>query len=183
MVYLSEGKFLFNQIAEVRCLLNGKTTDGRPAKKFSFTTTKYAIILLAATAIEIFKAETLLIQNSSFFNLYNLEKVAEYLHLEYDRRRQAIKMYKDLADRGDVRKEVTADNKTYISLTEKGKKSCLRKLEELHGLKDYLSKIPSEDKYAEDEDESTRDLRSKSQGLTDIELKIEELITHISSWD
>lgn len=113
---MSDTKFLFNQIAEVRCLLNGKTTDGRPAK-FNFTTTKYAIILLAATAIEIFRAETLLIQNSSFFNLYNLEKVAEYLHLEYDRRWQAIKMYKDLEDRGDVRKEITADNKTYISLT------------------------------------------------------------------
>jgi predicted transcriptional regulator len=180
---LSNGKFLFNQIAEVRCLLNGKTTDGRPAKKFNFTTTKYAIILLAATAIEIFRAETLLIQNSSFFNLYNLEKVAEYLHLEYDRRRQAIKMYEDLEDRGDVRKEVTADNKTYISLTEKGKKSCIRKLEELHSLKDYLSKIASEDQYADDEDKSTGHLRSKSQGLTDTELKIEELIAHISGWD
>jgi hypothetical protein len=178
---LSDGKFLLNRIAEVRCLLNGKTTDGRPAKKFNFTTTKYAIILLAATALEVFRAETLLIQNVSFFNLYKLEKVAEYLHLEYDRRRQAIKEYEDLEVRGDVRKSITADNKTYISLTEKGEKSCLRRLEELEGLKSYLSKIPSEDRYAEDEDLS--DLRSKSQGLTDTELKIEELITHISTWD
>lgn len=171
---------LFNQIAEVRCLLNGKTTDGRPAKKFNFTTTKYAIILFAATALEIFSAETLTIGNSPFFNFYKLGQGAEYLDLEYDRRRQAIKVYKDLEDKGDIKKEVTADNKTYISLTEKGKNSCRIKLEELHDLTDYLNKIPSlQDKYAEKEDMISKGVRKR---LTE-ELKVEELITHISSWD
>lgn len=174
---------MFNRIAEVRCLLNGKTTDGRPAKRFNFTTTKYAIILLAATALTIFRDETMTIRSSPFFNLYKLAQVAEYLHLEYDRRRQATKMYEELEDKGDVKKEITTDNKTFISLTEKGKKRCLIKLDELHDLRVYLSKIPSEDKYAEDKDDDKWVSKGVREGLTNTELKIEELITRISSWN
>lgn len=62
-------------------------------------------------------------------------------------------MYEELEDKGDVKKEITTDNKTFVSLTEKGKKKCLIKLDELHDLRVYLSNIPSEDKYAEDKDE------------------------------
>jgi SNF2 family DNA or RNA helicase len=171
---------LFNRIAEVRCLLNGKTTDGRPAKRFNFTKAKYAIILLAATALTIFRDETLTIRNSPFFNFYKLGQVAEYLHLEYDRKKQAPKMYEELKDKGDVRREITTDNKTFISLTEKGKKKCLIKLDELHDLRVYLSEIPSEDKYADEDKWVAKGIR---EGLTNTELKIEELITRISSWN
>jgi len=90
-------------------------------------------------------------------------------------------MYKDLENMGHTSTQVTPDNKTYICLTEKGKKSCLRKLEEVQSLTNYLSRI-NQDKYAEEEDKS-KDLRSKSQGLTDTELKFEGLIMRISSWD
>lgn len=92
-------------------------------------------------------------------------------------------MYEELEDKGDVKKEITTDNKTFVSLTEKGKKKCLIKLDELHDLRVYLSNIPSEDKYAEDKDEDKWVSKGVREGLTNTELKIEELITSISSWD
>lgn len=76
----------------------------------------------------------------------------------------------------------------HISLTEKGEKICLKKLEELYDLKDYLIRIPSlQDKYTEgyelQQNEWSKDVVSKSQGFTDVEIKAEELITRISSWN
>jgi hypothetical protein len=180
---LVDSKLLLNQIAEVHCLLNGKTMDGRPARKLDFRIARYAIILLAATTLENFMDKTLKIKDIPFFNLYRLEMVAQNLHLEYDRTKQARKMYEGLEKKGEIKREITAENKTYITLTEKGTKSCLKKLEELQTLRGYLTKIPSlQDKYA-GQDESRKDLRSKSQGLTETEVRVEELIARISSLD
>jgi len=182
---LIDRKRLFNQIIEIHCLLNGKTIDGQPANKLDFKIARYAIILLAATTLENFTGQTLMIGDSPFFNLYRLEKVAEYLRLEYDRTKQAKKMYEVLENKGEIRKEVTADKKTYISLTKKGERRCVEKLEELVDLRDYLIKLPPlQDKYTEEaENKSPRDLRSKSYMPTDVELKVEKLISRISAWD
>ena len=68
---LVDSKRLLNQIAEVHCLLNGKTVDGRPARKLDFKIARYAIILLAATTLENFRSQTLTIADSPFFNLYD----------------------------------------------------------------------------------------------------------------
>ena len=169
-------------------LIKWKDCGWSAARKLDFKIARYAIILLAAATLENFRSQTLTIADSPFFNLYRLEKVAENLHLDYDRTKQAKKIYEELEKKGEIRKETTAENKTYISLTEKGEKICLKKLEELYDLKDYLIRTPSlQDKYTEgyelQQNEWSKDVVSKSQGFTDVEIKAEEMITRISSWN
>jgi hypothetical protein len=175
---------LLNNISQVYYLLNGQTSNGQNATYGSlFKTTRYAIILLAAITLQNFKDQTINIKETPFYNLYRLEKVADFLRLEYDRTKQAKKIYEDLETKGEVKKEVTEDNKTYISLTEKGVTSCLRKIEELQRLRDYFTRLPPlEQNYVEDglAGRSVPTLKSKSNVMTEHEDKIEELIRSIS---
>jgi hypothetical protein len=84
---------LLNDISQIYILLNGQTTDGRNATYASlFKSTRYAIILLAAITLENFKAQTVVFRGTPFYNLYRLEKVADYLRLAYDRTKQAKKI-------------------------------------------------------------------------------------------
>jgi len=171
-------------ISQVYYLLNGQTSNGQNATYGSlFKTTRYAIILLAAITLENFKDQTVKIKEIPFYNLYRLEKVADFLRLEYDRTKQAKKIYEDLEIKGEVEKKVTEDNKTFISLTEKGMTSCLRKIEELHRLRDYFARLPPlEQNYIEDglTGRSVSAMKSKSNVMTEHESNIEKLIRSIS---
>jgi hypothetical protein len=175
---------LLNDISQVYYLLNGLTSNGQNATYGSlFETTRYAIILLAAITLQNFKDQTVKIKGSPFYNLYRLEKVADFLRLEYDRKNLAKNIYEDLEIKGEVEKEVTEDNKTYISLTEKGIANCLKKIEELHRLRDYFAKLPPlEQNYTEDglTGRSVSGLKSKSGGMTEYENSVEKLIKSIS---
>jgi uncharacterized pyridoxamine 5'-phosphate oxidase family protein len=173
---------LLINISQVYILLNGQTSNRRNATySQGFKPVRYAVILLAAISLENFKAQTLVIKGTPFYNLYRLEKVAAFLRLEYDRTKQAKKIYDDLERKGEVTKTVSEDNRTYVSLTEKGKKSCVTKMQELHDLKDYFDKIPSlQDKYEEDGSSSTFDARSKSNDMIDLGNKVQKLIKSIS---
>jgi hypothetical protein len=175
---------LLNDISQGYYLLNGQTSNGQNATYGSlFKTTRYAIILLAAITLQNFKDQTVKIKETPFYNLYRLEKVADFLRLEYDRTKQAKKIYEDLEIKGEVEKEVTEDNKTYISLTEKGITSCLRKIDELHHLRDYFARLPPlEQHYIEDGlvGRPVAALKSKSSVMTEHESNIEKLIRSIS---
>jgi hypothetical protein len=166
--------------------LNGQTTDGRNTTYASlFKITRYAIILLAATSLENFKDQRVKIRGTTFFNLYRLDKVADFLRLQYDRTKQAKKIYEYLGSRGEVKIEVTEDNKTYVSLTEKGMKNCLKKIQELHSLKDYFGRIPPlQQKYTEDwpARKPEEDTQSKSNELMQEEINVEKLIKSIAEW-
>ncbi|MGI0044202.1 MAG: hypothetical protein ACRD47_10865 [Nitrososphaeraceae archaeon] len=175
---------LLNDISQVYYLLNGQTSNGQNATYGSlFKTTRYAIILLAAITLQNFKDQTVKIKETPFYNFYRLEKVADFLRLEYDRTKQAKKIYEDLEIKGEVEKEVTEDNKTYISLTEKGITNCLRKIDELHHLRDYFARLPPlEQHYIEEElaGKSVSALKSKSSVMIEHESNIEKLIRSIS---
>ena len=175
---------LLNDISRVYYLLNGVTSNGQNAAYGSlFETTRYAIILLAAITLQNFKDQTIKIKETPFYNLYRLEKVANFLRLEYDRKNLAKKIYEDLEAKGEVEKKVTEDNKTYISLTEKGIGSCLKKIEELHNLRDYFTRLPPlEQNYIEDglTGRSVSKLKSKSSAMTEYENNVEKLIKSIS---
>src|SRR5437867_304038 len=107
-----------------------------------FKATRYAIILLAATTLKNFKEYTVTLYSTlegcdyTCYNLYRLSKVAAYLDLPYDRSKQAKKIYEDLEKEGEV-KFFVKQHKTYVCLTEKGKKESLNRLEELRKLRDY----------------------------------------------
>jgi DNA-binding MarR family transcriptional regulator len=183
-VGLGNRRHLLNDISQIYIILNGQTTDGRNATYASlFKSTRYAIILLAAITLENFKAQTVVFRRAPFYNLYRLEKVADYLRLAYDRTKQAKKIYDDLEKKGEVEKEVTQDKRTYLSLTETGINSCFRKIQELQELNNYFAKIPPlQQKYTEEWRTGmvTDDLRAKSSEMTKEELEVEKLIESIA---
>ena len=175
---------LLTDISQTYYLLNGQTSGGHNTSYGSlFKRTRYAVILLAAITLENFKDQTENIKGTPFYNLYRLEKVADFLRLDYDRTKQAKKIYEELESMGDVRKETTEDNRTYISLTEKGINRCFRKLEELHNLRNYFARLPSlQEKYLDDAltGRVSADLQSKSYPMTEDENNVEMLIISIS---
>ena len=96
---------------------------------------------------------------------------------------QARKIYEELKGMGEVRMEITEDNRTFISLTEKGISRCLKKIEELHNLRNYFARLPSlQEKYVGDglTGRAVTDLKSKSQPMTEDENNVEMLIKSIS---
>ena len=159
---------------------NGQTSVGQETSYVSlFKRTRYCIILLVAITLENFKDQTINVKGVPFYNLYRLEKVADFLHLEYDRTKQAKKIYEELESMGEVRKETTKDNRTYISLTEKGINKCLKKIEELHKLRNYFARLPMlQEKYISGREGT--DLQSKSHPMTEEENIVEMLIRNIS---
>jgi predicted transcriptional regulator len=122
---------LISRLHEIVILLNGEHRGGKRATFASdFGTARYAIALLAAIMIEIFSDHTISVGNEIFCNFYRLEKVANRLHLQFDRTRIAEKIFEQLEKKGEVKKLVK-DNKTFITLTKKGKENCLKKLDQL----------------------------------------------------
>ncbi len=174
-----------NDIAEVYLLLQGQNIDGQSTTFGSiFKTTRYAVILLAAITLDHFEDNTIKIKGTPFCNFYRLEKVADALRLDYDRKRQAKKIYEDLQRKGNLKKIVTEENKTYVTLTEKGIEECKKKIKELRDLKDYLLRIPSlRDRYATDQliSRPVKDLQYKSHELKE-EAQVERLVKSISEW-
>jgi predicted transcriptional regulator len=134
----------FDSIADLYLLLNGRTLQGKKATYGSyFTTLRYALVLSYAITSQIVRDENEkdFIPNCTRFNFYRLNKVANLLKLEFERRRIAKKIYAELKDRGYAKTE-RKGGKEYICLTEKGKMSCRNKLEETRKLKRYFMSLP-----------------------------------------
>lgn len=175
---------LLTDISQTYYLLNGKTSGGHDTSfRPLFEETKYAIVLLAAITLENFKDRAFNIKGTFFYNLYRLQQVADFLRLEYDMKNQARKIYEELKDKGEVRMEITEDNRTFVSPTEKGINRCLKKIKELHDLRNYFSRLPSlQEKYIDDglTVRAGTDLKSKSHPMTEDENNVEMLIKSIS---
>jgi predicted transcriptional regulator len=114
-----------NVIRELYLLLNGKTLQGKKATYGSFfVNLRYALILFAAITLDIIKDENEdededRVRNCTPLNYYALKKVADMLHLDFDRTRSAKKIYTQLIDKG-IAKIERIGGKEYICLTEKG---------------------------------------------------------------
>ncbi len=187
---VSSGKFkskadLMIKIKQARLLLNGRYRDGSKATFASdFKFTRYAIVLLAAISMSNFEYHTKKIQNTIFISYYNLYKVAKFLGLEFERTKAAPYVYKELTQRGQV-KITIENNRTFITFTENGKKSCEEKLEELQYLNEHFNSNPSEQqKYREEEDwkKTVKGVKVGSPLRVGFETEIDKLIKKISDW-
>jgi hypothetical protein len=176
---------LMLRIKQARLLLNGKYLDGSKATFASdFKFTRYAIVLLAAISLSNFEYHTKRIKNNTFISYYNLYKVARFLGLDFERTKAAPYVYKELIDRGHVT-TVNEDNRTFITFTREGKKSCEEKLEELQDLNEQFNLNPYEhQKYKEEEDEKDRTSKGVKQRIRRqvVQTDIDKLIKKISHW-
>jgi len=176
---LSENADLLIKIKEVKHLLNGNTTTGLKAKYSSnFKNLRYAIILLAGVVLPVDNTKE--IQNTTFINYYTLDKVARMLGLEFDRTKVADKIFSELENKGKIKRAITDDSKTFITLTDKCKKECIENLDLLQILnKEFYSDPSLQMKYLYEDVEGTL-----AKGMTrhsEKELVVENLINRISS--
>jgi hypothetical protein len=162
--------------------LNGKTNTGHKAKYGSnFKTMRYAIILLASLVLPVDNTKE--IQNATFINYYGLDKVARMLGLEFNRTPNgAGKIFSELENKGKIKRAITHDSKTFITLTDEGKKECIEKLDLLQILnKEFYSDPSLQTKYLYEDVEGTL-----AKGFTrhsEKELIVEKLINRISRWN
>jgi hypothetical protein len=176
----------FDSIADLYLLLNGRTLQGKKATYGSyFTTLRYALVLLYAITSEIVRDENEkdLTLDCTRFNFYRLNKVADLLHLEFERRRVAKKIYTELKDKGYAKTE-RKGGKEYICITEKGEKSCKNKMEETRKLKRYFMSLPLlQAKYDEEQVPAGMVIKG-SQPATNshAERLVEQIINRISDW-
>jgi hypothetical protein len=97
----------------------------------------------------------------------------------------AYKIYTELESKGLTR-TITDDNKTFITVTEKGQEKCLEKLDQLLKLNEYLySDASLKDRYSEeeqrlDENRMSKDLKIKPSHPTEKEVTVDNLIKRIS---
>lgn len=177
---------LLSRLVEIVLLLNGEYRGGKRAVFASdFATARYAITLLAAIMnYDIFSDHLIKVRKETFCNFYRLEKIANRFHLQFDRTRIAEKIFEQLENKGEVKKLVK-DNKTYITLTKKGKETTLRMLERLCELNRLFYMNPlmqfkfSKDYYIERGQGKDSILEERSP----IETKIDDLIKSIANWE
>ena len=75
------------------------------------------------------------------------------------------------------------NNRTFITFTEKGRKSCEEKIQELQFLNEYFNEKPSEQKkYKDEENWSNRLIKGAKPRQLDSETEIDKLIAKISQW-
>jgi hypothetical protein len=135
---------LFENIKQIRNLLNGKTPDGNKATFGPrFTSTRYAIVLFTSTLMSVLKEDILDSQDEGCveFNLYGLKQVAETMRLEFDRTRTAKRMYEELIRKGDIAIK-RDESHEYLCITEKGKERCLKKIQELKIIESQFEQLP-----------------------------------------
>jgi hypothetical protein len=161
--------------------LNGKTNTGHKAKYGSnFKTMRYAIILLASLVLPVDNTKE--IQNTTFINYYSLDKVARMLGLEFDRTKGADKIFSELENKGKIKRAITDDSKTFITLTDECKKECIKNLDLLQILnKEFYSDPSLQMKYLYEDVEGT--LAKGFTRHTEKELIVENLINRISRWN
>ncbi len=172
------------KIKQARMLLNGRYRDGNKASFASdFKFTRYAIVLLAAITMSNFEYHTKKIQNMTVISYYSLYKVAKFLGLEFERTKTAPYIYKELTDRGHV-KIIVENNRTFITFTEKGRKGCEEKLEELQYLNEHFNENPlTQQSYKDVQNRSSRMIKGAKPTGQDTNTQIDILIQNIARWE
>lgn len=167
----------------VKPLLNGRTRDDREANYGpSFRKLRYGLLLLVSIKIPNFEEDTSNFQNMTFVNMYRLSKIARGLGINFDRSKIAEKIYKEMEDKGEVRKIITEDNKTFVTLTKKGEQALSEKLECLEILNEkFYSQPLLQNLCVPSTSEERKSKGLKSPGTSKDEIMIENLIAKISS--
>jgi hypothetical protein len=127
------------KLAHVVPILNGRDSDGN-SKYLGPERTKihrYLLLLWVAKSTEVFRLYGKEVDNSIYFTLYNLGKVADsfkqfgpYLPIHYDRTKTAIRIYTTMSNSGlvDIKK---IDGDTYVTTTAKGDDVSAKSLQNL----------------------------------------------------
>jgi predicted transcriptional regulator len=169
------------KIKQVRLLLNGRYRDGSKASFASdFKFMRYACVLLAAVTLSNFEYQTRKIQDETYVSYYSLYKVAKFLGLDFERTKAAPYVYKELIHRGHARISIE-NNRTYVTFTSKGKRSCEEKLEELQFLNEHFNENPLEHQRYRDE-QYTSLIKGEKSKRADSKTNIDKLIKKISTW-
>lgn len=167
-------------------MLNGTTLDGKKAGYApSFRKIRYAVVLLAAITVPVFREHTEQVQKSTYAKIYQLKKVADLLLLNYDRTRGTLDIYEELQKSRHVTKLVTQDNKTLIKLTKNGEEKCMEDLESLLILVDYFHSHPElQDRHVRNGGPSyvSKGPKPKTSLTSDLDKTVDDLIRRISDW-
>ena len=93
---------------------------------------RYLSILAFASIAENFKEEGMNKNGILYFNLYTLQKIADFLGFKFDRTRSARTVLEDSVKRGESQKILDDKGVTHYSLTKNGLKSSQTRLLELY---------------------------------------------------
>lgn len=184
--YLNSKTDLLIQISTVRTLLNGTTFDGKKADYApGFKYPRYAIILLAGITVPVFKEYTEKVKSSVCLKIYRLDKVANFLRLDFERTKAAT-TYRELEQDGKI-KIITEHNKTFITLTRSGIEKCEGDLDSLQIIAKLFHSYPGvQDRHSETEqnkdDRLSKGLKPKAHKFIDVNTEVEKLINSISNW-
>ncbi len=175
------------KIRLITLLLNNRYSDGNkmPPEEKGFGRARYAIVLLAAISLPSFAYHTKKIQNVNFVSYYNLYKIAKNLGLEFERNRAAPNAYVELTQRGDA-KVTVEDNRTFITLTDKGRKRCEEIVEDLQYLNEHINSVQLVQQKSRDDGKlghrTAKGVRASRLIRPEIMAEIDRLITKISQW-
>lgn len=127
-------------VANVVPVLNGRDSSGNIIYLGPQTTKihRYLIVVFLAKATQMFRLMGKEIDNSIYFTLYGLGKVAQsfkqigpyHMSIQYDRTKVATRIYNMISNNGLIAiKKMGGD--TYITITEKGEDVSTKLLQEL----------------------------------------------------
>jgi predicted transcriptional regulator len=171
-------------VANVIPVLNGRDASGNIIYLGPQRTKihRYLIVVFLAKATQMFRLMGKEIDNSVYFTLYGLSKVAEsfkqigpyHLAINYDRTKVATRIYNMISNDGLVAvRKIGGD--TYITITEKGEEVSAKLLQ------DFITygEIANMNKPNSDERFVSKGVR-KDPGLDRVEKKLAEKISEIN---
>jgi hypothetical protein len=145
-------------VANIVPILNGRDPSGNIIYLGPQTTKihRYLLVVFIAKATQMFRLFGKEIENSVFFTLYGLGKIADsfkqigpyHIAIHYDRTKVAIRIYNMISSTGlvAIRK---FEGDTYITITDKGEDVSTKLLQELIAYGEFASmnKTDSDDKF------------------------------------
>jgi hypothetical protein len=172
---------LLEMINGIIPILNGRDSENNVAFLGPNTTKihRYLLILYTAKYLQIFKLLGKQVDESVYFTLYGLSKVAKAFSnpIHYDRTKVAIKVYKKSEGLGFVQiKKI--EGETYITTTHKGDDICLKIISDLIALMKIHSIAPKavEESVYEDQYPIKKGVKPFFKGITDLETVVRHLL-------
>jgi predicted transcriptional regulator len=172
-------------VANIIPVLNGRDAAGNIIYLGPQTTKihRYLIVVFLAKATQMFRLMGKEIDNSVYFTLYGLNKVAEsfkqigpyHLAINYDRTKVATRIYNMISNNGlvAIRK---IGGETYITITEKGEDVSAKLLQELIAYEEFANI----DKKADYVSKGTKGGIEIDPGLQRVERRLTEKISEIN---
>lgn len=171
-------------IANVIPVLNGRDSAGNIIYLGPQTTKihRYLIVVFLAKATQMFRLMGKEIDNSVYFTLYGLGKVAEsfkqigpyHIAIQYDRSKVATRIYNMISNNGLVAiKKIGGE--TYITITDKGEEVSTKLLQELIAYEEFanMNKKTDSEKFVAKG-------AKHDPGLERVERKLAEKISEIN---